>query len=112
MWFDPTAYRPVTDVRLSDRVPGQGDLPRFFWQRQSVNHSLWSEGYVVRRSYAVPDEIFDLLPSKEDTCARTKVFETAPLAHLALSDAAVTYGRRLAKLPDLPLPRELEDRRE
>jgi hypothetical protein len=72
---------------LTDKEPGQGDLPRVFWQRQSVNHSLWAEHYVARRSYSVPDVVFDELPGVEDMVSRIKAFDTPAAARHALARA-------------------------
>lgn len=95
------AAQPVTAVTISDREPGRGDLPRVFWQRESVNYRLWPPQYTQRRSYAVPDVLFDELLGREEMHSRTKSYDIPDLARAALSAACVSWARELVGLPPL-----------
>lgn len=84
------ASQPVTRVNLAGVEPDNDgdDPPTWSWWKGDVPGAL-------------PKELFNLLPGDAvvDMGAWRKTYDSRELAIAALSDAAVAYGRSLAKLP-------------
>lgn len=87
---------PLRVVELENAAPGQyGNTREWFWARRPLQ---WNR----RVRYAIPDELFDLLPGRVHTDSTpAKHFATKEDAVAALAQVAVSHGRKLAGLPPL-----------
>jgi len=87
---------PLTEVRLSDREP------RLISDSLGVGY-CWSRWHSRSPNlHQLPDELRDSLSADNamDIEGGYIRWRTAQLAHAALSAACVTYGRKLAGLPE------------
>jgi uncharacterized protein (TIGR02996 family) len=83
---------PVTKVVLVDRKPNDGEHGGY-WLRYYEDNNIYNLG----RPSVLPHELYD--PKTMDYAVGR--FSTQAAALSALSHAALTYGRRLAGLPEL-----------
>lgn len=97
------AAHPVTAVRLSDREPLENQFRhgRWAWMNEDVPIGGY-QGTVARLPHGVPNALWPFLRGEHGVSyGRCHWYDASEEALAALSRACVSYGRKLAGLPEI-----------
>lgn len=103
------SHHPIEEVRLTDRIPGPyvEHHSHHYWylkQRRPAGYTgpVDMEHWLVGELFDIVFHHPNVLPEDAGGYGRVASFKSVELAHSALSEACVAYGRRKVGLPPLP----------